>query len=321
MRRRHFICQLGGLLVTTVMPVAAQTPSRTYRLGHLGNSSLAEIRTRETVLPELAKLGFAEGRNLVFDVRVGDADAMPGLMRELLATQPDAVMAVGLTAIRAAGAATRTVPIVTFGADPIELGLAQSYARPGANVTGVVILGGELEIKRLSILQEAVPDRRRIAILNPATGSMTSDAAMRATAASRGIELLVFTVATPADYPAAFAAMQAAGAQALVIAATPEFYRDTKQLAALALETKLPTVCEWAEMAHDGCLIGYGPSRTALRKRNADQIAQIFRGDPPGNIAIERPVEFNFAVNQKIAKALNVSIPVAILARADEVIE
>jgi putative ABC transport system substrate-binding protein len=144
---------------------------------------------------------------------------------------------------------------------------------------------------------------------------------MRKTAAILGVELLAFTVATPADYPTAFAAMRAAGAQALVIGATSEFYRDVKQLAALALEARLPTVCEWADMAHAGCLIGYGPNRTLLRKRQAAQIARIFGGVAPGDVAIERPTVFEFAVNQKIAKSLDVSIPLAVLAQADDVIE
>jgi putative tryptophan/tyrosine transport system substrate-binding protein len=323
MRRRAFIGLAGGAaawqLVASAIPVHAQTPNRMYRLGHLANSADSEAFTRQITLPELARLGFVEGRNLVFDARVGLPDALPGLMRELLAGQPDAVVAVG-PAIAPAGAATRTVPVVTFGFDPIELGLAASYAQPGGNVTGVVILAGELESKRLSILLETVPDRRRVAALIPLGGG-GSDVALRKAAAGLGVELLVFTVATPSDYPAAFAAMRAQGAQALVIGATPEFLRDGKQLAGLALEARLPTVCEWAEMAHVGCLIGYGPSRTALRKRMADQIAQIFRGIAPRDIPIERPTIFEFALNLKIAKSLDLIVPPALLTRADEVIE
>lgn len=160
MRRRNFITGLAGM-VAFPLAARAQTPNRIYRLGHLANSADSEAFTRQITLPELARLGFVEGRNLVFDARVGESDALPGLMRELLAAQPDAVVAVG-PAMAVAGAATRTVPVVTFGFDPIELGLAASYARPGGNVTGVVILIGELEAKRLSILLEAVPDRRRV---------------------------------------------------------------------------------------------------------------------------------------------------------------
>ena len=279
----------------------------------------SETFTRQITLPELARLGFVEGRNLVFDGRVGELDALPGLMAELLAGQPDAVVAIG-PAIGPAGAATRTVPIVSFGFDPIELGLAASYARPGGNVTGVVILIGELEAKRLSLLLEAVPDRRRVAALVPARNG-ANETALRKAAAGLGVELLVFPATSPSEYASAFAAMQAQGAQALVIGATPQFQRDGKQLAGLALEARLPTVCEWAEMAHAGCLIGYGPSRTALRKRMADQIARIFRGAAPGDLPIERPTVFEFAVNQKIAKSLDVNIPTAVLTGADDVIE
>ncbi len=306
-------------LVAGAIPVHAQTSGRIYRLGHISNATDSVAFTRQITLPELARLGFVEGRNLVFDVRVGEPDALPALMRELLASQPDAVVAVG-PAIAAAGAATRSVPVITFGFDPIELGLAANYARPGGNVTGVVILVAELEAKRLSILLEAVPDGRRVAALVPVPNG-ANEVALRKAAAGLGVELLIFPAATPADYPAAFAAMRAQGAQALVIGATPQFQRDGKQLAALALKARLPTVCEWADMAHGGCLIGYGPSRIALRKRMADQIAKVFRGVAPGDIPIERPSVFEFAVNLTIAKSLDLTVPPSLLTRADEVIE
>jgi putative ABC transport system substrate-binding protein len=328
MKRRAFTALVGGaafwLLIASVGSVHAQTPGRIYRLGHISNSAISDANSRKIILPELAKLGFVEGRNLIFDGRVGQLDAQSGLMRELLTTQPDVVIAIG-PALAAVGAVTRTVPIVSFGRDPIELGLAQTYARPRGNVTGVVILISELEVKRLSILHEVVPDRTRVAVLvsSAAYSAPTAigEAALRNAAAGLGIELLAFPVAAPADYPAAFAAMRAAGAQALVISATSEFDRDGKQLAALALEARLPTVCEWADMAHAGCLIGYGPNRTALRQRMAAQIAEIFRGTAPGDIAIELPTAFELALNQKIAKSLDLSIPISVLTSASEVIE
>ena len=288
MRRREFMTGLGAAatwpLAAGVSRARAQTPNRVYRLGHLGFAGPSEAMSRQIILPELARLGFVEGGNLVFDARSGEADAQPALMRELLAARPDAVIAIGNPAILAAGAATRTVAIVGFGGDPVQLGLARSYARPGGNVTGVTILISELEVKRLSILREAAPDRRRVAALLSTTQRAISEPAMQKAAGGLGVELLVFPVAVPADYPAAFAAMRAAGAEALLIGAAPEFNRDAKQLAALALEARLPTVCEWADLAHAGCMIGYGPSRPGLRKRMAAQIAQIFRGAAPRNI-------------------------------------
>jgi len=308
------------LVMTCLMPARAQSPNRVYRLGHLAPTQDSEILTRDITLRELAKLGFVEGRNLVFDVRVGGPEALPGLMRELLAGQPDAIVAIG-PALAIASAATRTLPILTFGPDPIELGLAASYARPGGNVTGVVILIAELEAKRLQLLQEAMPSGRRVAALFASAVTASSEIALRAAAAGAGLELLSFTVAAPQDYPAAFAAMRASGAQALVISAKPAFYQDAERLAALALEAGLPTACEWADMARAGCLLGYGPNRTALRQRMADQIARIFRGVAPGDIAIERPALFEFAINLKTARTLYLDLPAAIIARADEVIE
>lgn len=320
MKRRAFMGLAGGAVAWPLL-AHAQTPNRIYRLGHIGNSPLGETLTRETTLPELAKLGFVEGGNLVFYARVGEPAAMPGIMREMLAAQPDAIVAIGPAPLAAAGAATRRVPIVGFGAEAVQLGLAASYARPGGNVTGVVIQASDLEGKRLSILHDLVPDRRRVAGLFLSTGNPESEPAIRKAAAELGLELLAFTVATPAEYPAAFAAMGAQGAQALVIGAAPEFQRDSKLLADLALEARLPTVCEWADMARSGCLIGYGPSRTALRKRMAGQIAQIFRGTPPGDIPIEQPTVFEFALNLKIAKSLELNVPVTMLTSAGEVIE
>ena len=327
MRRRNFLSGVGATaatwpLVAAVVPARAQTPGRTYRLGYLGNSPLSQSFDQQITLPELARLGFAEGRNLVFDARIGlQPDALPKLMAELLAAKPDAVVAVGPASVAAATAATKKTPIVSFGSDLIALGHAQSYARPGGNVTGIVILNNELEPKRLSLLREVAPERRRVAALLSAAGGKLNEAAMLKAAPGLGVELLPFTVTSPADYPAAFAAMRKAGAQALVISATSEFFRDAKQLAALALEARLPTVCEWAEMAQTGCLMGYGPNRAALRKRMANQIALIFGGVAPGDIAIERPTVFEFAVNQKVAKALGLTIPFGVLAQADEVIE
>ena len=328
MKRREFLSGLGATaagsyLVGGTMPVLAQAPNRVHRLGYLANSALSEGFDRQITLPELSKLGFAEGRNLDFDVRVGQQpESLPGLMGQLLTARPDVIVAVGPAAIVAAAAATRTVPIVTFGANIVELGLAKSYARPTGNVTGIVILNDELEPKRLSILREAVPDRHRVAaLITAAAGGKLSEAKMMQASSGLGVELLPFTVTSPADYPAAFAAMQAAGAQALVISATSEFFRDGRQLAALALEAHLPTVCEWAEMARTGCLIGYGPDRAALRRRMAAQIALIFGGTAPGDVAIEQPSVFEMAVNQKIAKSLDLTIPLSVLAQADEVID
>jgi putative ABC transport system substrate-binding protein len=312
------------LLLVLACPFGASTAGeRIYRLGELAVSAASLEITRSVTLPQLANLGFDEGRNLILEERAGAAAALPGLARELLLTKPDVIMAMGSDAIRAATEATTEVPIVMMGASPVEMGLAASLARPGGNVTGVVILAAELDGKRLDLLREAVPRARRIAalLLPSAPLRQASEREMREVAASTGVELLPFDPAGPEDYPAVFDAMRAAGAQAVVVMAHPAFNRDAALLARLALEAGLPTVCEWAEMARSGCLLGYGPSRSELRHRTAHLVAQIFRGAPPGDLPIEQPTHYEFAINLKTAKALGLTIPQSILGRADEVIE
>jgi len=309
------------LLTAILVSANAQDAERVYRLGHLAPTASSERATREFSLPELAKLGFVEGRNLEFVVRSGNLDALPDLARELLATKPDAIIAIGSTAVRATREATNSVPIIMFTDDPIGQGFATSFARPDRNVTGVAIMVLELQAKRLELLLEAVPQARRVAALLRSPTREQSERELRAAAATAGIELLVVSADGASDYQAAFALMRAAGAEALVIGSDPQFYADKELLAALAREARLPTSCEWPDMARAGCLVGYGANPAALRRRLAQYVARILRGASPGELAIERPTTFELAINLKTAQGLALTIPHALLARADEIIE
>ena len=311
------------VLLALSAPVLAQTPGKVYRLGLLAQTDQSIDVTREHTLPELAKFGFVEGANLVLDARIGPAEALRGLARELTALRTDAMLAIGSASIRAARAATSTVPIVMFGDDPVGLGVAETLSRPGGNVTGVTILVAELDAKRLQLLQEALPAARRVAALLHLTNERRdiSKSVLRAVASGAGLELVTVDSAGPEDYAAAYATLRQAGVQALVIGPSPLFARDGEQLAALALEAQLPTACEWAEMARAGCLIGFGPNRPELRRRAAHYVARIFRGANPAELPIEAPTHFELAINLRTARALGLEIPPALLARADEVIE
>jgi putative ABC transport system substrate-binding protein len=315
---KRFVLTLVMLGASVTAVPAAE---KIYRLGDLEPTAASAEITRSVILPELATLGFKEQVNLAVDERVGDATAFPRLAQELVLSRPDAIIAFGGNAILAAHNADSTVPIVAFGGDLVQLGLAASLARPGGNVTGVVLLGVELDAKRLELLHETVPTVRRMAALVTRSARISSEVKMRAVAANNGIELLVFEGDGPDDYPAAFAAMRAAGAQALAMTATPNYYRDAALLARLALEAGLPTICEFAETAHFGCLIGYGPDRPELRRRMAHQVARIFRGAAPGDLPIEQPTHYELAINLNTAKALGLTVPQSLLAGADEVIE
>ena len=310
-----------AFLALVLANCSATAAEKSYRLGDLEPSAASVEITQNTIVPELAKLGFQEGTNLIIDERVGDATAMPGLTQDLILSRPDAIIAFGSDAILAAHKASTTIPIVTFGPDLVSLGLAASVARPGGHVTGVVVLGVELDAKRLDLLRQAVPTAKRVAALVSRSALAGTERAMREVAASTGAELLVFEADGPDDYPAVFTAMRSVGAEALAMTATPYFYRDAPLLAGLALEAGLPTVCEFAETAHSGCLLGYGPDRPELRRRMAHYVAEIFHGAAPGDLPIEQPTHYQFAVNLKTAAALGLTITPSILARADEVIE
>ena len=316
---------IACLLLLFAAPVAAQTVTteKVYRLGELASSRESLDITRAETFPELARLGYREGRNVLMNERVADAAAMDAVAREMLLNKPDAIIAIGAEAIGAMASATKTVPIITFGADPVRLGLAASLARPGGNVTGLVILAEELDGKRLDLLAQVTPEAHSIAALLHRSLSYRPqvEQSLRSIAAKRGIELRAFDVDGPEEYSAAFAAMYAVGAQALVVTGSPTFNRDAQLLARRALGMALPVMCEWAENAQSGCLLGYGPNRREMRRRLAHYVARIFRGTAPADLPIETPTQFELAINLKTAKTLGIDIPAWLLVRADQVIE
>ena len=275
-------------------------------------------------MPELAKANIAEGRNLILDARSASMDRLSGVADDLIAAKPDAVMAVSGAAIGAMKAASSTVPIIMSFSDydPVAAGFAASFARPGGNITGIAMFATLLDAKRLQLLHEAVPVAQRIAVLAVSEDRHQSTlATMAVTASAESIELVSVYAEGPGSYPEAFAAMRAAGAQALLIVAAPEFNRDAEILAALATEAGLPTMCEWRQMAARGCTLGYGPVGSELWRRAAAYVIRILNGETPSSLPIEGPARFEFAVNLKTAKKLSLTVPTSVLLRADEVIE
>ena len=321
MRRRAL---LAGILLSPALGHAqAQTSDRVHRLGALLTSERSLHHIRTVMLPELARHGFVEGRNLVLDARVGTVAQLPELARELVRLRVDAVVTVGNAPTAAAREATSSIPIVMSAADPVELGLVKSLARPETNATGVVMLGSQLDAKRVQLLQQALPDANSLAMLTPpsALNLNARKQALREKAESAGIKLTFFDAPTPETYADAFQSVRASGARALIVGSDPQFARDADRLARLAVETGLPTICQWREMAQQGCLLSYGPSLPGLFRRHGELVARIFKGGVPGEMPIEGPTQFEFIINLRTAKALGIVIEPAILAVADEVIE
>ncbi len=325
MRRRDLL--LSAFAVSLLPPrLLAQTPEKVWRVGLLTPNRLGAPTLRQLNLPELAKLGFVEGRNLSVQVFSADEayERLPALAVELVATKPDVIVAVAPTAIRAARAATSTIPIVMAyaGEDPVAAGWAQSYSRPGGNTTGVVLLNPELEGKRLHLLHNTFPARRRIAVLFHSRSRDTPTVrSVQAVAQKAGMAIQSFYTSGPEEYEATFDAIRSSGADALQIAGGPIFANDAPRLSELALKARLPAICEWRDMARSGCLIGYGVDRTALQRRVVDFVARLLHGAPASEMPIEDPTTFELAVNLRTAKALGIDVPTALLAQADEVIE
>ncbi len=273
----------------------------------------------------LRDAGYVEGRNLVIERRWagGNLGLLPALARELAQTEVDVIVAVGAPAVQAAKAATATTPIVLYGNfDPLGLGLVDSLARPGGNVTGVLIApDGTLAGKRLELLKAAMPAARRIALLVPDEETIRVQMQeTRAAAQQLGLELPIVQV-RGTDYASAFATIARERVAGLIVGSHQYFMRDRMQIIALAAQHKLPAIYEWREQVEDGGLMTYSANLTGLYQRVASYVDRILKGARPGELPVERPTRFEFVINLKTAKTLGLSIPQALRLRADEVIE
>jgi putative ABC transport system substrate-binding protein len=309
------------LLSLIVLSESAAAEERVWRLGVLTPFDWpADTTMHSVMIPELARRGFVEGKNLVVLPRWGRN--VDSLAQDLASAKPDVIVAVAPRAISAAMKAAPQTPIIaSFTTDPVIEGEAASISRPGGQVTGIALLTFDGDKKRMELLHDAIPGARKFALLVD-EGMMTQrKEEYRQTAENIGVELVRFEVKSPADYQTAFDAMHDAGVDGIVIQSSPNFHRDASKLAALALERRLPTICEWRAMASDGCLIGYGPDIAELRLRTADFVVRIFSGGHPAEMPFEQPTRFEMAINNKVARSIGVAIPPPIFVRADEVIE
>jgi putative tryptophan/tyrosine transport system substrate-binding protein len=317
--------RMALLLGLIVLAGPGSADERVWRLGVLTPFDWPADTTMHTVLiPELARRGFAEGRNLVVLPRWGgnvDSGQLARLAQDLAAAKPDVIVAVSPRAIRAAMKAAPQTPVVaSFTIDPVAEGVAASMSRPGGEVTGIAMLASEGDKKRIELLHDAIPGTHKFAFIADQDGITRKDEYRRA-AENIGVEIVSFEAKGPADYPSIFDAIHNAGVDGIVIQSSPVFHRDAAQLASLALERRLPTICEWRAMASDGCLIGYGPDIAELRLRTADFVARIFAGGNPAEMPFEQPTRFEMAINNKVARTIGVTIPPSVFVRADEVIE
>jgi putative ABC transport system substrate-binding protein len=272
----------------------------------------------------LARLGYVEGRNIVVERRFASdsAERLAAMAAELVALRVDLILAAGQPGREAARKATSTIPILTIsGADPVREGWAQSYARPGGNVTGLTYTLPELAPKRIELLKEASPALRRVAVLVDPVEIVDVADVLRVTAAAGerlGLQVQVVRVDGAAGFEAAFAAARAQRAQAVFLMAA---WPHRARVAALAARERMLSIGEAAEEARDGFVLGYGVDLGDLVRRAVAKMDEILKGANAAELPIERPTKFRLGINLRAARAIGASIPQSLLMRADEVIE
>ena len=333
MRRRALVALLGATSVTWPPVARAQPAGKTHHLAILAPVELVDRATgkRERVwtafFDELRRRGYDEGRNLMVAWRssVGDAKHVAELAREVAALKPDVVFTPDLFMAGALKAATTTIPVVTVTFDPVGRGLAASLSRPGGNITGFSVEAGmEVVAKRIALLKEAVPGASRMAWLVSRTLDSPAGRQARDTVQIAGVTSTVVTLERPTDeaeYRRAFAAAARERLDALVIGARLESLAHRRLLASLAAEARLPTMYAFRENVEAGGLLSYGPDLDHLFRGSADYVDRILKGADPAEMPFQQPTQFELFINLRTAKALGLTIPLSLLAGADEVIE
>ena len=323
MRRRELIILFGCAALLDAPIGRAQEPGRVYRLGMMVRGPRESV-TFAALFEGLRQSGFVEGQNLRVEGRFSmrDEDA-PEVAKALVAAGVDAILTGSYLRTRAAQEATQTIPIVTIADNTVLSGLVSALAHPGGNTTGVSILATELDSKRQELLIELVPMARRIAALaNPDETAPEQLRALQDAARARGIELSIHLTAKLKEIVPAIDAAQAWGARALNVLASGLFNLNHRLIIERTGMFRLPAIYQWPEIAEAGGLAAYGPQYTEIYRRQiARQLVKIFRGTRPADIPVEQPHKFQLVINLTTAKAIGLTVPPSILARADEVIE
>jgi len=323
MRRREFIGALIGALAAA-RPSRVQESGRVYRIAYLGPAPKGSP-AQAAFIAALSKASFVEGKNLVVDARgFGLRPAQfTGVAQALAESKVDLLLCGGPDPAKAARQATKTIPVLANTDDMVGEGLVPSMARPDGNITGVSIFSSELDGKRFEILLELLPNARRIdALAGSDTGSTEHLEALQGEARARGVALVIHKVSTYEQIGPAVEAAKAGGAAGLNVLGSALLFGNRQVIFERAAALGLPAIYQWPENAHEGGLIGYGPSIVHIYGDQLSRMAtDILRGTKPADIPVEHPTRFYLAVNLKAAKALGLEIPQTVLARADEVVE
>jgi putative tryptophan/tyrosine transport system substrate-binding protein len=327
MRRRDFIIFLAGAMAAWPLAARAQQKAMPV-IGVLntGSPGPASEPFMAAFRQGLSEAGYVEGQNVTIEYRwaEGHYDRLPALAADLVGRKVDLIMTDSPPGALAAKSATSTIPIVfRSGADPVAFGLIASLARPGGNITGVSNLNDGLTVKRLELLSELVPGAGVIALLmnpnNESANRIIRD--VQEAARTKGLQLPVLKASSESEIDTAFASLVQLHAGALVVGADPFLSSQREQVVALASRHAVPAIYAWREFAASGGLISYGTSFTSALHLVGVYAGKILNGAKPVDLPVQQPTTFELVINLNTAKALGLTVPQSLLARADEVIE
>jgi putative tryptophan/tyrosine transport system substrate-binding protein len=326
MRRREFISLLGGAAAAWPLAARAQQPAMPV-IGFLSGTSPETARLR-AFRQGLKDAGFIEGENVAIEYRWADdqTDRLPALAAELAQRRVAVIAAIGgIPSALAAKAATTTIPIVFLvGVDPVRLGLVSNLPRPGGNLTGINVINSELASKRLELLRALVPGAIRIGVLVDPTNASGTDATLRdvgAAARTMGLQIQVLNASTSLELDAAFATLVRERSAAIIVGSTPFFFDRRVQLALLAALHAAPAIYQDRHHAEVGGLISYGANLGDAYRHVGVYAGRILKGAKPADLPIVQPTRFELVINVSTARMLGLTVPDALLATADEVIE
>jgi putative tryptophan/tyrosine transport system substrate-binding protein len=326
-RRRDFITLLGGAAAAWPLAARAQQPATVQKVGFLSDESLTWGSAAVKVFAKtLNELGFIEGPNIVFETRYaeGKDDLLPGFAVELVRMRVNLIVAVGTPATLAAKNATNSIPIVFSRiADPIALGLVTNLARPSGNLTGVSVIAPDLAAKRLEMLAEVIPGNKRVGVLFDPTflPALLELKEIERAASILNIELERLGVQRAEELEAAVQHLVERHGQALLVAPGPLWTEQRKRIADIAIKSGLPTMLPRREHVEAGGLMSYAPNYSDMYRRAATYVGKILKGAKPSDLPVEQPTNVELVINLKTAKALGLTVPLTLQARADEVIE
>jgi putative tryptophan/tyrosine transport system substrate-binding protein len=320
---------LIGLALISVPLAEAQQPKKVARIGYVSGSGDPKTPgpSIEAFRQGLRDLGYIEGKNVLVEYRFAErtVDTIPSLVAELLEIKVDVLVVVPIIAIRAAKQATKTTPIVMVtSVDPVANGIVDSLARPGGNITGISTLTRELGGKRLELLKEIVPTISRVGVLGDAEAPVSAIAfkEYEAAAGALKIQLQSLEVRGPKpDLEGVFQVATKGRANAIIIVTNPLLSRYRKQIAELATKHRIPTMCDTNVNVEAGCLTSYSTNIPDQHRRAATYVDKILKGAKPADLPVEQPTKFEFIINLKAAKQINLTIPPNVLVRADKVIK